>query len=556
MAMLATALPRLFHRLLAVAALLAGCAAPEPMADDDIVASLALVSPHSPLGLNYGESATLTFAYALRGEPLAGITLHVSPDGDDAGAALSTASVVTNDRGEASALLTAGAAESAFHVVVTAPQAQDLVVDVAVSRYAFGTLLVGVDATAVAPTAVAVEAGLFTDQGCADLPPMSKLTGALRSAQQQDRQAKLLFSTLLIHDYTVVGRAYDQSGHLVALGCVGVPEELLKFAAGPPVTVPLHPVYPSPVGSFTIKSALQLQLPSQLFPGLSCRYGLAQTLLDELIAQVAPADHDVAMRLRAARAPVDPHGCRTTAGTGDAPDQNLQTLLQATAPAATLTAIAADMAAVQQAATLTSQLDIRGSASTRWVGDHTLIDVTLQSQTTPKTYSLADVPTPTVRELELSLVDGQLSVPTHALSLRLASLWRRALTDLVLRPRGVLMTLPQLWQAVLSGAHSGTASGCDAVEAVLCGKLAPPCKGTLSMPCQAATANVAVYLQEDLSDAPSDLDLRYGLSIKPDDPDDMVAARSLSMGQASGEIDVGSGTAGFTATVSGLRRAN
>ncbi len=538
----------------ALALLLARCAPVESRTEDELPAMLILVSPGAPLGLNYGESALLELGYMLRGKPKAGVTLHLSTDGDDGGATLSTASVVTNDRGQASARLTAGAAESAFHVLVTVPQAAELVIDVAVSRYDFGRMLVKLDTRELTPPAVTIEAGAYIEKGCAELPPTAKLMGALRSMQAAAQPGELFFAKLLLHDYTVVGRALDRRGRLIAHGCVGLPERLLKSGVVVPLAIPLQPVFISPVGSFTVRSELQLHLPEPLFATLACRYGLAQTLLDELLVALAATDRTLAMRLQAARSMVDGQGCRSPGLSSDAPDQSLQTLLGGTAAAPTLIAVAVDMAAVQDAAVLTSRLDIRGSEATRWFGDHTLLAVTLKSSALSATYPLLTLPTPTVRELPLSVHANLLGVPTHALSLQLPEQWRQALAELVLLPKGVTMSPSQLWQAVVSGARSGMATGCQAVEAVLCSKLAPPCKGVLVGPCQTASTNIAAALLHALDDAPPQLDLRYGLSADLDDPDDLLQAKALSGGQAAGELALGSGTAAFTAIATGTRR--
>ena len=271
---------------LALALVVGSCAPAEQRAEDELPAMLTLVSPGPPLGLNYGESALLELGYTLRGKPKAGVTLHLSTDGDDGGATLSTATVVTNDRGQASARLTAGAAESAFHVLVTVPQAAELVIDVAVSRYDFGRLLVTLDTRELTPPAVTIEAGAYIEKGCAELPPTAKLMGALRSMQAVAQPGELFFAKLLLHDYTVVGRAVDRRGRLIAQGCVGLPERLLKSGVVVPLAIPLQPVFISPVGSFLVKSELQLHLPEPLYATLACRYGLAQTLIDELLAAV------------------------------------------------------------------------------------------------------------------------------------------------------------------------------------------------------------------------------------------------------------------------------
>lgn len=551
------AMRRVSALVLSVALLgLSGCTSADQAADDGLPAMLSLLSPVSPLGLNYGESAVLELGYTLHGKPRAGVTLRLSTDGDDGGTTLSSASVVTNDRGQASVLLTAGAAESAFHVLVTVAQADELVIDVAVSRYAFGSLAVRLDAVTVAPSAVAIEAGLYTDQGCSELAPMLKLLGALRSAQNGSPYAELRFTKLLLRDYTVLARALDWRGRPVATGCVGMPERLLRSAVTVPLAVPLHPLFLSPVGSFTIKSELQLHLPSPPFATLACRYGLGQVLLDALVAAVPPADRALAMRLQAARALLDGKGCRAAGMPAEAPDQSVQTLLGGTSAGANLITVATDMSAVQDTAVLTSRLDIRGSEATRWFADHTLQTLTLKSPMMSAIYALSDVPNPMVRELPLGVHENLLSVPPHALSLQLPQRWRRALNELVLEPRGVAMNPMQLWQAAIASARSGMATGCPAIEAVLCSKLASPCKGLLSGPCMTATSNVAMTLQHALDDASARLDLSYGLAADLDDPDDLLRAKALTSGQASGEIELGSGTAAFTAIVTGSRRAD
>ena len=52
------------------------------------------------------------------------------------------------------------------------------------------------------------------------------------------------------------------------------------------------------------------------------------------------------------------------------------------------------------------------------------------------------------------------------------------------------------------------------------------------------------------------LDLRYGMSADLDDPDELLQAKALSGGQAAGELVLGTGTAAFTATATGTRRAD
>ena len=216
----------------------------------------------SPLGLSYGEQTTLQFRYLVQGEPQAGVALKLWIDSTTGGGTLSTPTAVTNDLGEASVRLTAGTTESAFHVTVSAPQTTDLVVDVAVSRFAFGTLRVLLDASPVSLAAVQLRVGLYPNTACNDLSPTPVLMGALRSQRQNGPRGELLFGTLLIQPYAVVGRAEDQSGRLIGYGCVEVPERLLRADLNIPVEVPLGIVQPSPVGSYLLDIQITPQWPA------------------------------------------------------------------------------------------------------------------------------------------------------------------------------------------------------------------------------------------------------------------------------------------------------
>lgn len=550
---------------LAALVLAAGCGSTEPPETEEPTASISLVSPLSPLGLNYGEPATLIFRYRLRDQPQPGATLRVSTDGGAGGSTLSAASIVTNDRGEASVLLTAGAAEVAFHVVVSAPAAADFLVDVAVSRYAFGSLGVSVDGTAVpgleAPARpTAVRAALLMGMTCAEVPPMARLGTVLRSQRAGEPRAVLLFGTLLVHAYTVIGRAEDDAGHLLAYGCVEVPESLLRAGLQPVVEIPLSRVTPSPLGTFKLQSALALTLPqgkgAPVWPQLACPSGVGQALLDALIAALPSADRDIGVRLGVLRGAVDKTGCRMAPAGMDGPDQRLHALLTVPAAGQTLAAIADDVAAIQLGGVLSSRLVVRGVLTAPLpaaVADHTLTELGWQLGASRVSYPLEALAAAQRTDLVAPLFDAQMALPEHALTLRLPSFWRRAYTDLVAGPRGLTQTPTQLFQASVTAAKDGALTGCAAVENVLCAGLAAPCKGRLVAPCQAGGLALADALNTALSDGKPELDLRFGVTLALDDPEGTLSAQSLSQGVLTGTLSLPAGEAMLGGAVTGTR---
>lgn len=537
-----------------------GCGPQAEDREQQPVAQLQLVSSPSPLGLSYGEQTTLQLRYLVRNspgapaEPRAGVTLKLTLDSPVGGGTLSTGTAVTNDLGEASVRLTAGAVESAFHVTVSAPLSPDLVVDVAVSRFAFGTLRVVLDASPVSLAATELRAGLYPETSCVDLPPTARLLGALRSQLQNGPRGELLFGTLLLQTYAVVGRGEDQSGRLLGYGCVEVPERLLRADLNIPVDVPLTKVWPSPVGSY----ALDLKLAPQWAIGmpwttLTCSRGLGVTLVDAMLGALGPSD--LAMRLLMSRGSMDTRGCRSDTMLARDPDRIVDALLQATTQGPTLAMVATEFWPVLREQFIQSKLTVKGSDALGFVGVHSLSSVELKTQTMSQIYSLLGAPVPTASEIVVAQMDDKLTVAPHDLAVRLPKLWQKALSDLVMAPRGVTMTAGQLLTAAVTASRYGTQSGCQALENAICDQYAAPCKGLLLPACQAALTSVSAQLQAAIADPPLGTDLRLGLSAKMNDPDGTITAVSLSDGALSGDATLSSSTVKLGGTMTGLRDA-
>lgn len=535
-----------------------GCGPQAEDREQQPVAQLQLVSSPSPLGLSYGEQTTLQLRYLVKNdpggaaEPRAGVTLKLTLDSPVGGGTLSTATAVTNDLGEASVRLTAGAVESAFHITVSAPLSPDLVVDVAVSRFAFGTLRVVLDASPVSLAATQLRAGLYPETSCLDLPPTARLLGALRSQRQNGPRGELLFGTLLLQTYAVVGRGEDQSGRLLGYGCVEVPERLLRADLNIPVDVPLSKVWPSPVGSYALDVKLVPQWPVGMpWATLTCSRGLGVALVDAMIAALGPSD--LAMRLLMSRGSLDARGCRSDTMLSRDPDRIVDALLQATTAGPALFGVATEFWPALREQYLKSKLTVKGSDALGFVGTHSLSSVELKTQTMSQIYSLLGAPVPMASEIQVTQSEDKLTVAQHDLAVRLPKLWQRALSDLVLAPRGVTMTAGQLLSAAVGAARYGTQSGCQALENAICDQYVAPCKGLVMPACQAALTSTSAQLVAVTADPPLGTDLRLGLAAKMNDPDGTLTAISLSDGAPSGEAVLSASTVKLGGTLTGGR---
>jgi hypothetical protein len=316
----------------------------------------------------------------------------------------------------------------------------------------------------------------------------------------------------------VVGRGEDQSGRLLGYGCVEVPERLLRADLNIPVEVPLSPVTVSPVGSYALDVKVLPQWPpGQPWLALTCGRGLGLTLVDALLLALGPGD--LAMRLLSARGALDASGCRADGVTPSSdPDRIVDTLLQATTAGPTLAAVASEFSPALREQNLKSELTVRGAPSPGFVGEHSLQSLDLKTLSMNQTYSLVGAPLPLAQELLLTQRGDILQVPSHELTIRLPRLWQKALSELVLAPRGVTMTPGQLLAAAVAAARYGTQSGCLAIESAICDQQMTPCRGLIQPACLTAAMAASAGLQAVVTDPPPAPDLRLLLSLRLSDP--------------------------------------
>lgn len=513
------------------------------------------------IGLRYGEAGAL----ALRlldgqGAPMVGSTVSFGLVGDAGGSTLSGDRAVTDGQGEARVQVLAGAAEAAFRVVASAAGAADLGYAVTVSSHPFVELEVKLAYAGVGMGQVTKLRGLlYDDRPCAALPASTSVVGgALREAAAEGSTATLSFPFLLARGYALVGSAEDADGRRLAYGCVDVPAA--QFAPGgvQSVLVPLAPVRPLLSGRFAVTTTLAFPtsgMPSgsSLVPTWDalamCPAGLAQQLLDRMVAALG----DGAVTLSDARTPLDEQGCRPTILAGQPTvDGMLQALLSpAGSPAALLPAVVADLDALVATATLRSTLTIGAAPSadpasevSTYYGTHTLDAVAFAVPGgASANYDLASLGLPlTSARLDVALDGSAVRLGLHGLTLRLPMLWRRALTELALTPRGLPDDAAALMDAAVAAASNGDATdtGCAAVEDVLCGAIeqAPACG--LKAACAQARDALAKDLAEELT-APAGIDLRLVGTGTAEDGDGDLVVDAITAGSFDAQLGLAAG---------------
>jgi hypothetical protein len=206
------------------------------------------------------------------------------------------------------------------------------------------------------------------------------------------------------------------------------------------------------------------------------------------------------------------------------------------AAGASLDLVVNDLDKIVGGATLESRLDLVPAPEGGWLGTHTLLRCTFTGAAPLNASELDDLNALGLPVLSSSAVKvdvddaGDVTLDSHAFTLRLPSLWARALSDIALRPRG-LMTDPSAFAAALvAGAVAtgpqGTLHGCAAIEQLLCARSnAVHCAPLLSTTCQtdvvaALAASLAAPFEAQTG---LDLSLDRGTAAAVDKDGDLVA---------------------------------
>lgn len=484
------------------------------------------------VGLHYGQTTDLRVRYheddALAA-PVAGATVHFSIFKDPAGSTLTRDTATTDANGIATVTLTGGQAEADFHVVATATNAAEAGFDVVVSKLDF----VELDAQLTWPTPVTLNALLYDDKSCAELPAAATMPAPSRAGSKANATtATIQFLPLLSKPYALVGRAEDAPGNLLGYGCVDLGAELVPPGSVSLVPVPMLPAIPAIAGSYVMTSTLK-PVPStyamlvgrwQQFGG-GCPYGAAQALLDD-------------MGISAHRDPAAANGCRPASSQLD---QQLQALLTAppTAPANSLPAIVGDLVAVTATAYVQSTLTVTATGDSSYTAEHALTSAEFAvSPTLSKTYTMVMYGGPIIDDKDVPFSDdgATVTIGAHAFTIDWPTFWLQAFTDLSLKQQTpVLTSIHALVAAVVQAASRSGKTGCAAVEDLVCSVLGTmPC--TLQAACTAAIDSVAADLASGFAPS-SGIDLTLSGSAKPIDNDfDLVVDQLMSGTWTSAEL--------------------
>ena len=483
--MLASAVVR---RLLICALMICGCG-PSGTPDGGTTGAYSLSAVGAAtVGLKYGDTHMLTVRYVDdMGRPLSDV-VHFAIFGDPRGSALSSDRAMSGADGTAMVNLTAGAAEAQFTVVATATNAPDLSFDISISKFDFLELDVALDAADLELTqAPTLQALLYDDHTCAMLSPIGAPPIARRTASATGTTELLPFQQLLHVTFAAVGRALDAGGNVLAWGCVDLPADQLAKSRALMVPVPLTRLTQSVVGVWALDGKLPLVVPdatTRPWDDLArCPNAPAQQILDG-IAQVLVTPPPLFVD---ARAPADSSGCRPSTVDGSPSlDATLEELLtRPGSPSSALPAVIADLHTLLGAVEVTSQLtlvELGATGSGTLVAGHQLTSARFTSAGGARSmaYDLASTGAPILDEegLAASFNSGVLSLGSQGFTLRLPSLWRHAVGDLALAPRGLPADsrgyLAAIVGVVTRGPSTRRLMGCDAISDLVCAPASAP----------------------------------------------------------------------------------
>jgi hypothetical protein len=510
---------------------LAGCETTEAtLVDGGIGEELVIQDPPgAQIGLRYGTSVNLIVRYLMEDAeqtPVHG-TVHFAIFDDPQGSTLARSDVTTDNDGRATVALTAGNAEDSFTVQASAPGAAPVEFSISVSELEF----VRIDAALVDPLPMpggrTLSALLYTNVACADLTVAETPTGESRTlVSSAAKSATLSFINLLSKQYAVVGRVTD-AGRLVAYGCIDVPTALDPPGAYLSLPIPLAAVSPSVTGSFTLSTAVastRAERSDGLFADYDvldrCPGHLGQLVLDELATRVTPTRQMLIAAARGVAAP-STDGSSTvnchpaTVGADPSLDADLDMILSAASPGSVRGMLLADLDAILASCAMTSTLTLApggplpgdgATAPTRLIASHqaTTLAFTVGAQTRTDDLLLLGIPVLGASDVASSYQGSALMIGAHDLPIGLAARWGDAFDALSIAAR--LPTLadatPGGWStAAVAAAQEGGASGCAAIEEVVCNITGSSgCLGTLITPCQSAVIAVAARLDAPFSD--------------------------------------------------------
>lgn len=559
---------------LALSLMLFACSDPTPTADAGTARGFLQIlnSGGQDVGLRPNKEATLRVRYTDRlGNPFARAAIQVAIFGDPKGSTLSLSTTATDDNGEASVTVRAGASAATFSVRVTAPQ-DKVTFYMVVTTAELGALSIQSQYTGSLPllSLTKVTYYLTHDATCATVdllkPPVDARERTTTLVQTVSFKA-----VPLDKDHAVLAQARDAKDVVRAVGCVDVPRTVLKPDRAVMVWLALWDQLPRVRGTYDLVTTFTIPLggaaaswPRPVADALApwtdlsdCHNDPAQLLLDCVIDAVDggdPLDCRLPATGRSAKTTalmtergVLSAGCRgdTTARGSPSLDKTVIQIISGNHKA-TLTALTkvpgaalGALGKVQLESTLElGPLDAGGVTAAR----HTLQIVTFLSAKAKMAHKVSQIGLPAVQALGVKATvatNWHLTLARHQLSLRYGLMARQAMGELVLAKAGLPGSSPAL-AAKLAGLVDTTFggkpfSGCPALEVLAC-KAARLGAGCLGTACARGLAAMATYLDAGFAamDAHSGPDLSLEGSVDLLDGDGDLKVDALGAAESPG----------------------
>jgi hypothetical protein len=515
-------------------------------------------------------------------------------------ARLSATQILTEDDGSASLEVMIGnlAKESlpvSFAVQASCAGAATAEVDVMVTTNAYSVEVVPVaaeDLLGIGAANVKTTRFLFYDDTtCAelDLTDLTKLTSGSarpRTPHTVAAYGSYFFSGIAgTGSSAAVGIGLDNNAFPQIAGCVDIAGSSLSENQTMRATLYMDRLYPIPRGKFDVSSDFALTpAPTALAPAQStwaewARCGLdpARLWLDCTLDALSTTASDpldcipidgaegtLGANIVARRGTVVAPLSGTTA-TGAAPscrsaldksgNRSLESIIdglfstaRAQLQASKLNAFSDEIASLLSEIRLDSHLSISDGASVNsFLVTHSLAQITFPGAIAPISLKMADLGLPqSSAKLQATLKAGQLSLPTHAFTLRLGSTTRAAFEATSLKSRGA-EDASSLVKAIFAFAQwkdtTGTLTSCAALDATVCDQL-KQARGCLSSACQRGLTALADKLGQafdSLDGDGFDFQLLSGAAPVVDFGGDGLAD-ALGLGGRVGTVSAGAGS--------------
>lgn len=579
----------------------AGCRvdAPAPLPDDTRASGVVVSANPTSLVIRPTSSGRIRFQVSdQQQQPIASYPVDFaivsdSGDSDTAGAMLSTAHGLTDDRGQTDVEVIVGTLAlkdrpAAFSVMATCPGSPGEKSDILVTTNAYSVEILPVPADdLLGSISVATTRLYFYDNAaCADLDlhDINASIDQARSLHVISANSSYVFSGVAASGvHAVIGLGVDSAGTVQIGGCVDVPGGALLDSETIRASLFMDQLFPTVSGTFAVASDFQLNPAPPALKTVRlawqqwarCPLDPARLWIDCTIAALNPnpgatlcvpdtgevgplgeqllaiRGTDVAPLAGTLPGPSDTPCHGATDGSGDrsleASVDALFTETRDQLTAARLGEFPAELATLLDDIRIESQMTLsRANEANSYWAQHDILGLTFPDALAPISFEVRTLglPVTSASGILSSFKAGQLSVPIHGFTFRLGTSARYAFEATSLKSRGV-NDIAELPRAIFERAHSSDQPtallGCDAFDAVACDQI-KQARGCVVGACQAGLDALGRGLAAafDQLDGAA-IDFRLAGSAPVVDLDGDGLADALGMTSAAGGIIAGTG---------------